>query len=158
MKQATPPPDTRLVLDAAEVLRVREIDLFRLAWHRWHGRSSEDAVIERAFAAYMFGQRVPGWVRHYARDVLAKAERGRLQPLPHGVVRRRPEPPVTWPGGAYVAITMAIAIAFVFLLAATPYEAATNAPLACETGPGMRLLARMAYAFSADTPPDCAVE
>lgn len=149
------PEDVRQVLDATEILKVREIDLFRLAWHAWHGSPGEDRVIETAFVAYMFHKRVPPWVRKFARDTLDRAARGKLQPQPRGIVRRRHEPPLLVPGGLYVAIVFAIAVIFVVMLTGTTYDPMTSAPMPCEAGEGLKALARLAFELAGSPPPDC---
>jgi len=142
-------------MDAAEILCVREIDLFRLAWHEWFGGVVDEDAVERAFAGYMFAKRVPPWVRAYVRTVFDRAERGKLQRIPHGVIRRRSKPPVVWPGAIYVGIVMIVALLFILMLTGTTYDPQTSAPMACETGPGMRWLAQLIYRFSRLEPPDC---
>ena len=151
----SPPDDAQQVMTAAEILRVREIDLFRLAWRDWHGAPGDARVIEAAFAQYMFHKTVPPWVRHFARSVLDGAERGQLLPQPHGVVRRRPEPPVTWPGPVYVGLVMAITLLFIATLSATPGDGNGAAALVCDGGAGLRHIFRLAYMTSDVTPPDC---
>jgi hypothetical protein len=140
---------------AAEHLGVREIDLFRLAWHRWYGDRGSDRVIENAFVAYMFRHEVPPWVRQFVRTVLADAARGRLQPQPYGVIPRRREPPLRWPGAVYVGIVLAVTVLFVVVLAATPGSGDATAALFCHGGDGLRHYARLAYAIAASPPPGC---
>ncbi len=147
--------DARQVMDAAEILRVREIDLFRLAWHRWHGVRGNDRTIERAFVAYMFHRTVPPWVRHYAREVVADAERGRLPRPAHGIVRRRKEPEVAWPGPVYVGLVLAVTILFIAALTATPGAGGDALSVSCDGGPGLRFYAGFAHAFAGTPPPDC---
>lgn len=67
-------PDVQDVLDAAAILDITEYDLFRLAYRRWHGDPAEDETMEPFFVAYMFGESVPAWVRHFAR--LVKRDHG----------------------------------------------------------------------------------
>ncbi|MCP4329024.1 MAG: hypothetical protein GY791_11370 [Alphaproteobacteria bacterium] len=149
------PDDRRRVMDAAEILCVREVDLFRLAWFKWHGARGDDRAIERAFVRYMFHGVVPPWVRHFARAVVADAERGRLQPQPHGVIQRRPEPATPWPGAVYVAIVMAVTVLFVLVLSVTPGSGDDAQSMVCGGGEGLRFYAQFAYAFSGRPPPDC---
>jgi len=65
-------PDSDLTARAAEALRISEFDLFRLAYRTWHGEDPETQRIEKVFAAYLFNQTVPSWLRHFCRDVLAQ--------------------------------------------------------------------------------------
>ena len=62
-------PDIRAVLAAAAMLDITEYELFQLAWTRWYGDSPQTAELEPYFVRYMFNQRVPMWVRHFARDI-----------------------------------------------------------------------------------------
>ena len=80
--------DVADVLEAAALLQVTEFELFRLAWRRWHGRGIADAELERHYLPYMFKSRVPAWVRGLARQVIADAEAGRLDPTAYGVMPR----------------------------------------------------------------------
>jgi len=150
-----PPDDVQQVMNAAEILRVREIDLFRLAWHSWHGARGEDRVIEAAFVAYMFHKTVPPWVRRFARDVIARSARGQLLPQPHGIVRRRPEPPVKWPGPVYVGLVMAITVLFIVTLSATPGGGDAATALLCDGGAGLRHVFRFAFLAGGGALPDC---
>ena len=150
-----PPDDAQQVMTAAEILRVREIDLFRLAWHDWHGARGEERVIERAFVQYMFHKSVPPWVRHFARSVIDRSSRGKLLPQPHGIVRRRPEPPVAWPGAVYVGLVMAITVLFIVTLSATPGDGDGTTALVCDGGAGLRHIFRLAFLAGGGAPPDC---
>ena len=150
-----PPDDTQQVMTAAEILRVREIDLFRLAWHDWHGTKGDERVIEAAFVAYMFHKTVPAWVRHFARDVIDRSDRGQLLPQPHGIVRRRPEPPVALPGAVYVGLVMAITVLFVATLSAAPGDGDQATALVCDGGAGLRHIFRLAFLAGGGAPPDC---
>jgi hypothetical protein len=83
-------PDVVDVLEAAATLEVTEFELFRIAYRRWHGDDdATDDVIERYYLPYMFGERVPAFVRHLTREVLARAEEGRLDPKDFGVMPRQ---------------------------------------------------------------------
>jgi len=78
------------VLDASSALEITEFRLFELAYTHWYGKSANKDFIERQFAAYMFAQRVPGWVRHFSRDILKLQARGQLDPKSFGVWPRLP--------------------------------------------------------------------
>ena len=71
-------PDIRSVLQAAALLDVTEHELFRLAHVRWHGVEIDEPTLEKHFVAYMFGDVVPPWVRHFARTVEQLHQAGRL--------------------------------------------------------------------------------
>ena len=74
---------------------MREFDLFHAAWRVWFGRAPEDKALERIFVNYLFNQRIPHWVRHFARRVINDAEAGYLDPRSLGATdypRRDPLP------------------------------------------------------------------
>ena len=81
-------PDVVDVLEAAALLEVTEFELFRIGYRRWHGAGATDEVIERYYLPYMFHERVPAFVRHLAREVLARAEEDRLDPKDFGIMPR----------------------------------------------------------------------
>lgn len=83
-------PDVVAVLDASAALEVTEFRLFELAWHRWFGSHPDRSRLEHYFAAYMFAERVPLWVRNFARLILDLDARGELDPRAFGVWQRLP--------------------------------------------------------------------
>jgi hypothetical protein len=84
------PADVVAVLDASAALQVTEFRLFELAWREWSGQRPDTARLERCFAAYMFADRVPHWVRNFARQVLELDARGHLDPRSYGIWPRLP--------------------------------------------------------------------
>lgn len=82
------PPDVVAVLDASAALEVTEFRLFELAWHRWFGSRPDRDRLENHFAAYMFAERVPLWVRNFARLILDLDARGELDPRAFGEIGR----------------------------------------------------------------------
>jgi hypothetical protein len=78
--------DVADVLEAAALLEVTEFELFRIAYRRWHGVAISDARLERHYLPYMFGGKVPLWVRQMAREVIGQAEAGELDPKLYGVL------------------------------------------------------------------------
>lgn len=153
----------RLVADAAGRLEVSEAEVFRLAHCRWFGHELERTVLDRLFAAYMFRDEVPAWVRHYAREVVALAEIGpaearRLE------LQRLPEPPAKpRHGGLVVAGTGAAFLVLFVLLLGTPYHPGTSEPVAPGSprlscaggGPGLAFFEELAYALAGKPPPEC---
>lgn len=112
------PPDLKLVRDAASILRLREFDLFRAAWQSWFGRTPEDKAVERDFVAYLFHQRVPHWLRHYARRVIQDSESGRSRPDPPAGDGYSRQEPLAEPGEGFVtAIYVAAVVVCVILVA-----------------------------------------
>lgn len=83
-----PTPDVRDVVGACEVLNVREIILFRLAFARWFGRDASETELERPFMHYLFAQQAPMWVRQFTREVLRRKTEGVLDPTQFGLPPR----------------------------------------------------------------------
>lgn len=154
LRSPEPPADVRLVLDAANHLRISEFDLFRLAWERWTGEAADEERLEPIFAAYMFRHVVPPWARHFAREVMACADAGTLERADFGADRMRRREPLPQ-SKAPVWVTAAIFGAFFMLILSTNYDPQTSAPIACETGPGMRTISQIAYTLSGQPMPDC---
>jgi hypothetical protein len=80
------PSDVADVLEAAALLEVTEFELFRIAYSRWHGAAIGDDKLERHYLPYMFHGQVPAWVRQLAREVIASAESGGLDPGAYGLL------------------------------------------------------------------------
>ncbi|MFQ5764975.1 MAG: hypothetical protein ACE5GT_08610 [Rhodospirillales bacterium] len=154
--RAEMPDDCVAVIDAASALGVREIDLFRLAYRRWFGHEIIPAALERAFAAYMFRKIVPSWVRHFGRDVLARAAAGRLDPAGLGAKDYLRQPPAPRHGRLYVGLTAAAMVLYCVALLEISYDPRTSAPMPCYGGPGFKILSSMAHAVSGRAPPRCA--
>ena len=149
------PDDCNAVLDAAAILDMREIDLFRLAFRRWFGREVGDSQIERVFAAYMFQNIVPPWTRHFARHVLARAAEGRLNAAELGALKYTRPPPPPRHGRFYVGITAALMVLYFVALLNVSYDPGTSAPMPCQGGPGFRFISDLAHAVSGTEPPSC---
>ncbi len=152
-----PSRDVLEVMDAAALLGVREYDLFGLAWRRWSGRAADEWALETSFVAYMFHQRVPPWVRHFCRDVLARQAEGTFDPRAFGVERgvRRAYPLRL--DLLYVAGTVAVAFIIYVILFHFGIEPESSRALACEGGSGLRFFVGLAHALAARQPPDCAI-
>lgn len=130
------PPDCRDVVRAAGALELREIDFFRLAHRFWYGRRAERAALDRSFGRYLTQRQVPFWVRHTARQVLADAEAGSLDPRRYGAgryERQGREPGLGRFSLASVAVAMLI---FGVIAAAGPDGADTAAGPAAGPGTG----------------------
>lgn len=150
------PDHSRRALNAAGVLGLREIDFFRLAFRRWHGRDIRSHQLERIFADYMFYREVPIWVRHFSREVFERKASGALDPLTLGAGRykRRPQPPPRY-GKFTVAITIAVFVLYSFVLMDTGYHPQTSAPMYCQGGGGFKFFADMSHAISGKERPAC---
>lgn len=72
--------DRNLVSDAAALLELRDFDLFRAAWRSWHGNDPDERHLEAAFVHFLFHDRAPAYVRHYARRACQDAAAERLDP------------------------------------------------------------------------------
>lgn len=66
------------VAEAANLLQIGEFQLLQLAYAAWHGQEMPASQTNSLFEQYMFGEEVPVWARHYARDIIEKAEQGEL--------------------------------------------------------------------------------
>lgn len=84
------PADVLTVLDASAALEITEFHLFELAWLDWFGRQPDKRRLEGYFAQYMFAERVPHWVRNFARRILELDDRGELDPRSFGIWPRLP--------------------------------------------------------------------
>ena len=155
MRAQEPPEDVRCVLDASAHLHISEFDLFRLAWERWTGEVADEDRIEKPFADYMFRQIVPHWARHFARQVMACVEAGHLDRAIFGADRFRSREPFPAPTRTPVWLTGGVFLVFFMLILSTNYDPQTSAPMACETGPGMRYMSQIAYALSGNPMPAC---
>ena len=71
--------DADLASEAKAALGILDFELFRTAWRNWYGAEPEDRRLEPAFVAYLYTTRLPGYVRHFARQVLEAAAAGRLR-------------------------------------------------------------------------------
>lgn len=133
------PDDCRTAIDAAAALDIREIDFFRLAFRRWHGREITQSTLERVFAAYMFQKIVPSWTRHLSRDVLARVAAGRLNLAELGALKYRRHPPPPRHGGLYVGMTAALMLLYCVALLDISYDPQTSAPMPCYGGAGVQI-------------------
>ncbi len=84
--------DAERVARAAELLGIRLVELFRCAHRAWFGEPPGERELDRIMAEYLLHQRVPHWVRDYARRVHERHERGRLDPREFGVENPGPGP------------------------------------------------------------------
>ncbi len=111
-------PDLRLVSDAASILHLREFDLFRAAWQSWFGRTPDDKAVERVFVAYLSRQRVPHWVRHFARRVIQDGEAGILDPRLLGGTDYPRQEPLVESGEGYITTIYIAAVIICVIVSA----------------------------------------
>lgn len=98
------PADVVAVLDASAALEITEFRLFELAWRDWFGGNPDETRLEGYFAAYMFADRVPYWVRNFARRILELDARGQLNPRAFGIWRRLPSTRMRFIAKLYCAV------------------------------------------------------
>jgi hypothetical protein len=139
--------DGRLVMDAAAALDIREFDLFVLAYRCRFEREPLPDRIEDIFVRYMFVQAAPAYVRQFAREVLARAAAGALDPTEFGV----PPKPAAAPdqrGQLLVWGVLGLTIGFCWLLTATPFNAGRDARLFCDRSASAAFVGTVARSFS----------
>ncbi|NIR59935.1 MAG: hypothetical protein GWO02_10610 [Gammaproteobacteria bacterium] len=108
-------PDVDAVLNATAILDITEWDFFHLAYDRWHGEPPAEHVMEPIFAAYMFDDVVPLWVRHFARLVERLYHRGRLDKHALGVDRIHGSRQMVSRGTRYAVIIVVVMTALMVL-------------------------------------------
>jgi len=62
------PADIDCVVNAANYLEVSEFAIFRDAFKAWYGKNAPEKQVEKIFLEYMVENKVPFWVRNYARS------------------------------------------------------------------------------------------
>lgn len=80
------PGDVRSVLRAASLLSVGEFRVFEIAYEQWYGEPGDAKRIERSFAAYMFNDVIPVWVRHFCKKVVQLDSENALDPGDYGIL------------------------------------------------------------------------
>ncbi len=66
------PVDTDCVVSAANYLEVSEFVIFRDAYTAWYGKKASEKQVEKVFVEYLVENKVPFWVRNYARSHVAE--------------------------------------------------------------------------------------
>jgi len=61
------PADTDCVISAANYLEVSEFAVFMDSYTSWYGKEASEKQMEKVFAQYLLENKVPFWVRNYAR-------------------------------------------------------------------------------------------
>ena len=64
-------PESAEAARAANLIQVGEFQLMQLAYFNWFGKDMPESDARPLFHTYMLHHRVPHWVRHYARQILA---------------------------------------------------------------------------------------
>ena len=147
--------DCQFVIQAAGALRLKEFDFFRLAYRRWWGREAPEKALERTFAAYMFHQNVPVWVRHFSRDVLSRDAAGRLNAAELGALKYRHHSPPHRNGPLYIGLMGAMMVLYCVALMDISYDPQTSAPMPCYGGPGFKVISEVVHAVAGKDLPNC---
>ncbi len=107
--------DADLAAEAKAALGILDFELFRTAWRSWYGAEPEDRRLEPAFVTYLYTTRLPGYVRHFARQVLDAAAAGCLDPAAFGVDGRSAQAAVTDLSDRFAATSMALVLLLIVL-------------------------------------------
>lgn len=114
--------DAVAILDASSVLEITEFQFFELAFREWYGRKASESQLEKYFAAYMFANRVPAWVRNFARKILKLHALGRLDPKSFGIWRRLPSARMMMFAKVYVAALLLVFVGLALSASSLPEE------------------------------------
>lgn len=71
--------EANLVAEAANRLGVGEFQFFQLAFRAWHGYEIDSESLEPDFWNYLTHDKVPPWVRQYARNIIKTDDEGSLE-------------------------------------------------------------------------------
>jgi hypothetical protein len=74
LKAKYDPVDTDCVISAANYFEVSEFVIFRDAYTAWYGKEAPEKQVEKFFVEYLIENKVPFWVRNYARSRVAESE------------------------------------------------------------------------------------
>ena len=74
LKAKYDPVDTDCVISAANYFEVSEFVIFRDAYTAWYGKEAPEKQVEKFFVEYLVENKVPFWVRNYARSRVAESE------------------------------------------------------------------------------------
>lgn len=85
-----------LVIRAANLLCVDELELFTLAHRFWHHHTAEPRHIKTAFNQYLDKKIAPPWVTHFARSVVHAYNSGNFEPAAFGIYPSYEEIPLSW--------------------------------------------------------------
>jgi len=64
------PVDTDCVVSAANFLEISEFAVFMDAYTAWYGKDFSEKQMEKVFAQYLLENKMPLWVRNYARNLV----------------------------------------------------------------------------------------
>ena len=75
------------VVHAANLLEVGEFQLLQLAFHEWYGREMQESEKKAFFRSVFFEKSTPSFLRHYARRIVMRHNRGKLSSYAHAYHR-----------------------------------------------------------------------
>ena len=110
------------VVLASHFLAIGEFHLFALAYARWHGRAAREKDLEGLFVGYLLRRKVPIWVRHFARQVVACQRAGTLDRTAFGLAPERMAEPSSeieraWSDVLWGCAALAAYAAWTFIIA-----------------------------------------
>ena len=85
-----------LVIRAANLLNVDELEVFRLAHNFWYHRADEANSVNAAFNKYLRKKIAPPWVVHFARTVVQAYDRGSFDPVMFGIYPKYEQIPLCY--------------------------------------------------------------
>jgi hypothetical protein len=144
--------DAQAVNKAADILSLREIDFFRLAYRRWFSHDINADQLEKIFADYMFHDTVPPWVRHCCREVINREGMNMLDPAKFEADDFRKKNKVPKVGRLFLAIAAVLMlIVYLSLLTTRIGFDDTN----CPGHYANQFLMQWAYMIKGEQPPPC---
>ncbi|UCD35995.1 MAG: hypothetical protein JSU90_03950 [Nitrospiraceae bacterium] len=115
--------DVNNVVVASMVLQISEFRLFQIAHVQWYGREIPESRLEYVFDDYLFEQRIPHYVRYFARKVIRLFDEGGLDPRDFNINHPAATPEDRAAGIGYTVMLALILIIFCLLLSNfSPYH------------------------------------
>lgn len=85
-----------VVMKAANILQVDELEVFQLAHRFNHLTSDETTIINLTFKKYLEEKIAPPWVTQFARLVVQAYQRGDFDPAMFGILPKYDRMPLCW--------------------------------------------------------------
>ncbi len=95
-----------LVIRAANLLEVNELQLFDLAHRFWHHHSADPRQIYAVFTNYLNTKIAPPWVVHFSRSVLRAYNTGTFEPVDFGIYPTYEKIPLGWSLAFHTPLSM----------------------------------------------------
>ena len=70
--------ERNVIVDASNRLDVGEFQFFQLGYVAWFGKEADIKFLEKCFFDYLLEDKTTSWARHYARQIIALDEKGKL--------------------------------------------------------------------------------